>query len=225
MRTIRTCLVGDQTNEHNPSDTQTRRSNIIEPSIPNLQVIERPASLANHICHFPAPEARGGPQTATSHLGTFHNHLTAGAAQGASNHQVKVSKKPPVTPRRHSSLGTSLVVEISPSNKSKLARRLSQRPRPLTSSRSYPTTLDTFQMSSPASEEFNREDLDLQLAMALSLNEASAIEHSEPDESSVIVKNLGNSLTDEQLVSMFQAFGTIFYAQIQRHTNGESKGK
>ena len=86
--------------------------------------------------------------------------------------------------------------------------------------------LGASQMHTSATEDLDREEFEIQLAIALSLNDsfATAVPEVEAD-SCVIVKNFGKILTDEFLSDMFLHCGTVIDAQVQRHANGESKGK
>ena len=88
--------------------------------------------------------------------------------------------------------------------------------------------LGASQMHTSATEDLDREEFEIQLAIALSLNDsfATAVPEAEVEaESCVIVKNFGKILTDEFLADMFLHCGTVIDAQVQRHANGESKGK
>ena len=89
--------------------------------------------------------------------------------------------------------------------------------------------LGASQMHNSSTEDSEREELEIQLAIALSLNDsftynATALPEVEAD-SCVIVKNFGKILTDEFLSDMFLHCGTVIDAQVQRHANGESKSK
>ena len=91
--------------------------------------------------------------------------------------------------------------------------------------------LGASQMHTSATEDLDREEFEIQLAIALSLDDsfaynATAVPEAEVEaESCVIVKNFGKILTDEFLADMFLHCGTVIDAQVQRHANGESKGK